>query len=104
MSYRLDLHEFRAWLYCQPRNKVLAFSRDRQRCPLAAHLSAELGEPARVDADSWALVDAPGDVNPLPGWAEHFVRLVDGLHPLPLTPSMALWILDKVDPDQHPIK
>jgi hypothetical protein len=67
MSYRLDPHEFRAWLYCQPLRKVLAFPRDRERCPLAVHLSAEMGEPA--------------------------------LHPLPLTPALALRILDKIAAD-----
>jgi hypothetical protein len=30
MTYRLDPHEFRAWLYCPPLRKVLAFPRDRE--------------------------------------------------------------------------
>jgi hypothetical protein len=97
MSYRLDLHEFRAWLYCQPLRKVLAFPRDRERCPLAMHLSAEMGEPASVGADSWSLADNPDKRYLLPTWAEAFVRFVDHCHPLPLTPAMALWILDKID-------
>ncbi len=99
MSYRLDPHEFRAWLYCHPLRKVLAFPRDRERCPLAVHLSAEMGELARVDADTWSLAGDPGKIHLLPAWAEAFIRHVDALHPLPLTPALALRILDKIDAD-----
>jgi hypothetical protein len=97
MSYRLDLHEFRAWLYCQPLRKALAFARDRERCPLAAHLSAEMGEPAVVDTHCWRLARDPGKIQLLPAWAEAFVSQVDALHPFPLTPAIALRILDKIE-------
>jgi hypothetical protein len=97
MSYRLDLHEFRAWLYCLPPRAVLAFPRDRERCPLAVHLSAEMGEPAVVDTDCWRLAGEPDKVHLLPAWAEAFVRQVDALHPFPLTPTIALRILDKTE-------
>src|SRR4030095_13449112 len=97
MSYRLDLHEFRAWLYCLPPREALAFPRDRERCPLAVHLSAEMGEPAVVDTDCWRLAREPDKVRLLPAWAEAFVRQVDALHPFPLTPAIALRILDKTE-------
>jgi hypothetical protein len=99
MSYRLDLHEFRAWLYCLPLRVPLAFARDRERCPLAVHLSAEMGEPALVDTDCWRLARDPDKVQLLPAWAEAFVRQVDALHPFPLNPAIALRVLDKIEAD-----
>jgi hypothetical protein len=99
MSYRLDPHEFRAWLSCLPLRVPLAFARDRERCPLAVHLSAEMGEPALVDADCWRLARDPDKVQLLPAWAEAFVRQVDALHPFPLTPAIALRILDRIEAD-----
>lgn len=101
MSYRLDLHEFRAWLSGQPRRDVRAVPRDRERCPLAAHLSAEMGEPALVDTDCWRLAGAPDKVHLLPAWAEAFVRQVDVLHPFSITPTIALRILDKIEADSR---
>ena len=97
MSYRLNFHEFRAWLYCLPLREPLAYPRDRERCPLAVHLSAEMGEPAVVDTDCWRLTGEPDKVYLLPAWAEAFVRQVDALHPFPLTPTIALRILDQTE-------
>ena len=76
---------------------MMAFPRDRERCPLAVHLSVEMGEPAVVDTDCWRLAGEPDKVHLLPAWAEAFVRQVDALHPLPLTPAIALRILDKTE-------
>jgi hypothetical protein len=97
MSHRLDLHEFRAWLSCLPLRQPLAYPRDRERCPLAVHLSAEMGERAVVDADGWRLAGDPDRIQLLPAWAEAFVSQVDALHPFPLTPAIALRILDKIE-------
>ena len=97
MSYRLDFHEFRTWLYCLPLREPMAFSRDRERCPLAVHLSAEMGEPAVVDTACWRLARHPDEIHLLPAWAEAFVSQVDTLHPFPLTPAIALRILDKIE-------
>jgi hypothetical protein len=69
----------------------------RERCPLAVDLSAEMGERAVVETDCWRLAGAPDRIQLLPAWAEAFVSQVDALHPFPLTPAIALRVLDKIE-------